>query len=175
MYSHGTVAGFHPPTRPIRPFPPTLIYYPFPVGPAAFWPFNSCWWGNCNFFWTVGYVEVPYYQYSPPNYVLAPQPQYEPPVYGEVSRDMPQLFLKDGSVLSVTDYWVVDDRLHFTMVEYEGGSPVEHDIPFDQLDLQKTIDVNTRRGFKFMLRNEPFDRYVQDHPGTPPGDAPPHD
>jgi len=103
-------------------------------------------------------------------------PQYEAPVYGEVSAELPQLYLKDGSILSVTDYWVVDDRLHFKIIEAEGAKPVEHDIPFDQLDLQKTIDVNTRRGFKFMLRNEPFEQYVRDHPDAPPADAtPPHD
>jgi hypothetical protein len=169
-------AGFRPSGRPIRPFPPVvIIVYPLLVGPPPLWQFNSCWWASCELFWNLSYVMVPYYQYSPPNYVMAPQ--YEAPmVYGEVSRDLPQLYLKDGSILSVTDYWVVDDRLHFKMIEADGARPVEHDIPFDQLDLQKTIDVNTRRGFTFMLRNEPFEQYVRDHPDTPPGDAtPPHD
>lgn len=162
---HGIGTVIHPPIRPIRPFPPiVVVYYPWPVGPATFWPFDSCWWGNCNFYGALGYVSVyNYQQYSPPNYVVAPQ--YEPPpVYGEVSMDLPQLYLKDGSILSVTDYWVVDDHLHFKMIEAEGAEPVEHDIPFDQLDLEKTIKANTARGFKFMLRDEPFDQYVRDHP-----------
>jgi hypothetical protein len=167
-------AGFRPAGAPIRRFPPVvIIFYPLIVGPPPLWQFNSCWWASCELFWTVNSVTVPYY--SPPNYVMAPQ--YEAPVvYGEVSTDLPQLYLRDGSVLSVTDYWVVDDRLHFKMIEAEGARPLEHDIPFDQLDLQKTIDVNTRRGFKIMLRNEPFEQYVRDHPDAPPGDAtPPHD
>jgi hypothetical protein len=167
-------AGFRPTGVPIRRFPPVvIIFYPLIVSPPPLWQFNSCWWASCELFWTVNSVTVPYY--SPPNYVVAPQ--YEAPVvYGEVSRDLPQLYLRDGSVLSVTDYWVVDDRLHFRMIEAEGAKPVEHDIPFDQLDLQKTIDVNTRRGFKFMLRNEPFEQYVRDHPDAPPGEeTPPHD
>ncbi len=85
-------------------------------------------------------------------------------MYGEESQDLPQLFLKDGTVLNVTDYWLVDDLLHFTMIEQEGTTPVEHVIPFEALDLQRTIDVNTGRGFHFMLRNEPVEQYMRDHP-----------
>jgi len=36
--------------------------------------------------------------------------------YGEERPDVPQLFLKDGTILNVTDYWLVDDQLHFTMI-----------------------------------------------------------
>jgi hypothetical protein len=90
--------------------------------------------------------------------------------------DLPQLYLKDGSILNVTDYWVVDNQLHFMMVEEEGAKPTEEVIPFDVLDLQKTVDANTRRGFRFMLRNEPFEQYVRDHPeGPPPEITPPHE
>jgi hypothetical protein len=97
-------------------------------------------------------------------------------VYGEEREDLPQLFLKDGTVLNVTDYWLVDDQLHFTMIEEEGGKPAEHMIPFDALDLQKTVDVDTGRGFRFMLRNEPLEQYVRDHPeGPPPVVTPPHE
>lgn len=95
---------------------------------------------------------------------------YETPiyVYGAKGRDLPQLFLKDGTILNVTDYWVVDGQLHFTMIEDDETKPMEHAIPFDALDLQKTVDSNTRRGFNFMLRNEPFEQYVRDHPEDPP-------
>jgi hypothetical protein len=95
--------------------------------------------------------------------------------YGEESPDLPQLFLKDGTILNVTDYWLVDDQLHFTMIEEEGGNPVEHVIPFDALDLQKSADVSKRRGFRFMLRNEPVEQYLRDHPeGAPPALTLPH-
>jgi len=162
--SAGALGGswFHPPRRPIRPFPPVVVvYYPLLIGPAQLWQFDS-WWASYELLWAFGDSTAPYYQYSPPNYVVAPQ--YEPAVYGEESEDLPQLNLKDGSILSVTDYWVVEGRLHFTMIEQEGAKPVEHDIPFEALDLQKTIDANTRRGFRFMLRNEAFEQYVRDHP-----------
>lgn len=89
-------------------------------------------------------------------------------VYGQEREDFPQLFLKDGTILSVTDYWVVDGQLHFMMMEENGMKPAEHVIPFDALDLQTTVDANTQRGFRFMLRNEPFEQYVRDHPEGPP-------
>jgi hypothetical protein len=167
-------AGFRYPRRPIRPFPPVLIVYgsPFLFG-EPFWGWNSCWW-TCDLFWpwTLDYTTVS--SPGPTNYVSQ---VYETPVYdyGEERPDLPQLVLKDGTVLNVTDYWLVDDQLHFTMIEQDGGQPVEHVIPFAALDLRKTTDVNTGRGFRFVLRDEPFEQYVRDHPeGSPPVITPPH-
>jgi hypothetical protein len=57
----------------------------------------------------------------------------------------------------------VENHLHFK-VEETGVRPVEQVIPFEELDLQKTIDANTQRGFRFLLRNEPFEQYLRDHP-----------
>jgi hypothetical protein len=66
-------------------------------------------------------------------------------------------------------------QLHFTTIE-EDGTKAEHLIPFEALDLQTTVDANTRRGFRFMLRNEPFEQYVCDHPeGPAPVATPPHE
>jgi hypothetical protein len=49
-------------------------------------------------------------------------------------------------------------------------------IDLDELDLQQTIDVATQRGFRFMLRNEPMEQYLQHHPDlTPPVAPPPKD
>jgi hypothetical protein len=170
-------ARVRPPRRPpIYPFPPVLVIYTFPglLGPP-FWGLNSCWWGNCDLFWPwpLGYIPVSFP--APTNYVSQ---VYETPVYvyGDERPDLPQLFLKDGTILNVTDYWLVDDQLHFTMTEEEGGKPAEHVVPFDALDLQRTVNVNTGRGFRFMLRNEPFEQYVRDHPeGSPPVITPPHE
>jgi hypothetical protein len=102
----------------------------------------------------------------------APQ-VYETPVYdyGE-ERTLPRLYLKDGTIVSVTDYWLVDDQLHFTIQE-DDEKPVEQAIPFDELDLQKTVDANTRRGFRFVLRDEPFEQYLRDHPDGAPPAVPP--
>ena len=161
--------GFRPIRRPVRPFPPVLvIYQPIFVFGGPFWGLNACWWATCNPLWlgTLDYTTVS--SPGPANYV----PQvYETPVfaYGEERADVPQLFLKDGTILNVTDYWLVDDQLHFLMADQDGAKPTEHVMPFEALDLQTTVDTNTRRGFRFILRNEPFEQYLRDHPeGAPP-------
>jgi hypothetical protein len=169
-------AGFRSPWRPIRPFPRVLVIYesPFLLG-GAFWGSNFCWWATCDFFgaWTLDYATPS----SPgPTAYISQGYDISANVYGEERADLPQLFLKDGTVLNVTDYWVVDDQLHFTMIEENGVKPGERVIPFDALDLQTTVDANTRRGFRFMLRNQPLEQYLRDHPeGTPALATPPHE
>jgi hypothetical protein len=176
---------YHPP-RPIQPVPPVFPIYPYPIfwgGPyygfgwgwgwGWGWGLSSCWWWpTCDLFWNYGltYNSVPFYGYGPSSYA-APPATYEYPQYtysyGDERWDLPQLYLKDGSVLNVTDYWLIDDQLHYSMIEQ--GKPVEHVIPFDQLDLQTTVNVASQRGFRFVLRNEPVEQYLQHHPdATPP-------
>jgi hypothetical protein len=173
------------PYRPYGPYPrifPRRLVYPigpfFPgfVGPSlGFWEgpyfglgefglglgYNPIWWQNCGLL------------YSP--YGCNALPAYY--VFGGDERDLAQLYLTDGTIYNVTDYWLVDNQLHFTTVEESGTKVVEHTIDFNQLDLQKTIDADTQRGFRFVLRNEPIEQYLRDHPssGTPalPQNAPP--
>jgi hypothetical protein len=57
------------------------------------------------------------------------------------------LVLKDGSVYGVTDYWLEGGRLHY-LASYGGTN----DIAIEQLDLQKTVDLNWSLGTKFVLR-----------------------
>ena len=159
-----------PPFRPIRPFPPVVRFYIFPAVSGPYWPSNFCWWATCDYFWTSAllYNSAPLDVWNPANSFLSPPFQSPVDVYGEEKPDSPQLFLKDGTSLYVTDYWVVDDQLHFMITQEDGMKPEEQVMPFDELDLQKTIDVNTNRGFRFLLRNEPFEQYVRDHPEGPP-------
>jgi hypothetical protein len=166
------LGAFRAPTRPIRPWPPVFrVYAPtFLILGNPFWGFNFCWWATCGLYWTSGFIDNPLPSYDSGPVAYSPQ-AYETPVYiyGEEGLQMPQLFLKDGSVINVTDYWVVDDLLYFTLIQEEGGKAVEQVILFDELDLQKTVDVNSRRGFRVVLRNEPIEQYLRDHPdGTPP-------
>jgi hypothetical protein len=162
------------PIRPIRPIPPVIfVYSPRFYYGDPFWRLNSCWSANCELlFWPVTYGYTNISSPGPANYVLQAA---ETPVsvYGGEREDFPQLFLKDGTILNVTDYWVVDGDLHFTVIEAIGQKPVEHSIPFDELDLQRTIDANTARGFRFILRNEPYQQYLRDHPEGPPTALPP--
>ena len=125
------------------------------------------WWANCGPAWVWGFCgEWRLPEYPVENYVVPPPVVYEYPeyVYYGGQRDLVLLFLKDGTVYSVTDYWFVKDEVHFTTLEEGGTKAVEQVIGLDELDLQKTIDVNTRRGFRFVRRDEPLEQYLRDHP-----------
>lgn len=177
----GGVGLYHP--RPIGPWRPRPIYpiygygYPWFFGGYypwlwSSWNYNSCWYVNAYpcWDWGLGSNYVPFYSYIQPNY-YAPPLSYQ--YYGGGSRELPELYMKDGSVYNVTDYWVVDNQLHFMVLE--GRKSVEHVVDVDELDLQATIDANTDRGFRFVLRNEPMQQYEKDHPNEPPPEwtAPP--
>lgn len=166
---------FHSRPYPIQPRPPVFPVFGFPFfrggpwwgfGPA--WGFSSYWWRwtTCHeYLWPFGYDVLSFYQFVPGTADVVPSyPVSHEYLYGEEGQDHPQLFLRDGTVYDVTDYWVVNGQLHFTMLEQGGTKPVEHVIGFDELDLQTTIDVNTARGFRFVLRNQPIEKYLGPNP-----------
>jgi len=166
------------PIRPILPIGPSpIFFYPPYYGFGLELEFNPLWWQNCSAFldWNFGCGAVPYGGFNDfDNEFYAPGPvspdefANEYPEneiwYGTEPRQLVELYLKDGTVYDVTDYWLVNDQLHFTTVE--NGKSVEHEIPFDELDLQKTVDVNTERGFNFVLRDEPIEQYLEENPGA---------
>ena len=191
------VSGINFRRRPIHPRP---IFPIFPV--SGFWGgpffgfdwgwgygFNSLWWPGCDPYWGWGFGcnaysnYGPYYGYGGYGYGLGtyvPPPLYEasPRVYGGYgrgARELPEIYLKDGTVYSVTDYWVVNGELHFTMADESGTKSVEHVIALDELDLQRSIDENALRGFRFVLRNEPLQQYMDHHQDSapPPAEPPP--
>ena len=155
--------------RPV-PFRPRPIYF---FGPRtqfrwfwAVWSYNSCAWVNCYFWnWSPSYNAVPFFEYSP-----APAYPYSLYLFYGQGRELPQLFLKDGTVYGVTDYWLVDQELHFKVFDERRGKPVEQVIPLEDLDQQTTVDANTRRGFRFVLRDEPLEEYLEHHPNQAPPD-----
>jgi len=59
------------------------------------------------------------------------------------------LYLKDGEVYALDDYWVEDGKLHYT-----SGS-AEDAVDIDQIDMQKTVEVNASRGVSFTLKPKP--------------------
>jgi hypothetical protein len=155
--------GPHPRIFPRRLVYPIGPFFPGFVGPGlGFWGgsyfglgdfglglgYSPIWWQNC------GLLYAPYGCNAFPAYY----------VFGGDERDLAQLYLTDGAIYNVTDYWLVDGQLHFTTVEESGTKVVERTIDFNQLDLQKTIDADTQRGFRFVLRNEPIEQYLRDHP-----------
>jgi hypothetical protein len=114
------------------------------------------------------------YSLGPGNPQPPPQTEIQnwPIYYGEGNSQYVQLYMNDGTVYNVIDYWLVNGELHFKMLEDNGSKVAGHTIDFSQLDLQKTIDVNTDRGFRFVLRNEPLEQYLKDHPNGDEPDAP---
>jgi hypothetical protein len=161
----GFVVRSRAPIFPIRPFfplfPPTwyeafrVPFFAYGVGLG----FESAWLPRCGLS-LYGCAALPLY---PPIYV-----------YGEETIQRPQLALKDGTIYNVTDYWLVNGQLHFRTLEDGGAKSVEHVIDLNQLDSQKTMDLDAQRGFRFVLRNEPLEQYLRDHPEMgAPGAAPP--
>src|SRR5712664_3395886 len=152
--------------------------------------FNSLWWPTCGpsvgWGWGFDCYPVPFYGfgvygyggygnggYGFENYVVPQTYEYPEYVYGEEERNLIWLYLKDGTAYGVTDYWLVDGQMHFSMVEDEATTSAEHAIPLDELDLPRTIDVNTRRGFRVVFRDEPWQEYLKHHPDLTPPDLPP--
>lgn len=188
-----------PPRGPIiprRPFSPILPVPPpgFGVFGIPFFGLGFGWgiyggaWLGCEplLYWGYACNGLPAYEYNfgafatpVQPYAAQPQPGMEiqsAPVYysGEPNSQYPQLVLKDGTIYYVTDYWLLNGELHYKTVEEHGTKVVEHTIDMDDLDLQKTIDVDTERGFRFVLRNEPLEQYFIDHPSSEsPEEAPP--
>jgi hypothetical protein len=56
------------------------------------------------------------------------------------------IFLKNGAEFDVTSYWFESGKLHYTLAD--GG---EIAIGVDQIDLQRTVQQNARRGIQFSL------------------------
>jgi hypothetical protein len=81
------------------------------------------------------------------------QPWENPnPDTGNVAESAPTvlLYMKDGTTVPATDYWVADAKLHYR-ITYGG----EEAIDLSQLDLQRTVDENAKRGVRFTLKPQP--------------------
>ena len=69
------------------------------------------------------------------------------------ARPITLLFLKNGWMGGLTDYWVEDGRLHY--VTSYGG---EDSVPLAQIDFDRTVGLNAERGVEFVLRPRPRSR-----------------
>jgi hypothetical protein len=134
----------------------------FVVGPSFGW--------HPRFYPRYRYFFDPY-RFSVMDFV-SPVPTFQPsfvpfaPTYffvGSQSASRPQLVFKDGTTYSVADYWRVDDQLHFITSEEGGTKSVPRTVPFADLDVQRTTDANTVQGFKFRIRDEPIEQWLQHH------------
>ena len=109
---------------------------------------------------------VPYPVPYPVWNFIAPLPTYV--FVGSASVTHPQLVFKDSTTYTVTDYWRVNDQLHFIAIEEGGTKSVPHTLPFDDLDVQATTDANTAQGFRFVIRDEPIEQWLKHHPQRAP-------
>jgi hypothetical protein len=111
------------------------------------------------------YVPVPFPYPDPVPYpvwnFIAPSPTYV--FVGSASPSHPQLVFKDGTTYTVTDYWRVNDQLHFITIEEGATKSVPHTVPFAELDVQRTTDANAAQGFRFVLRDEPIEQWLEHH------------
>jgi len=92
---------------------------------------------------------------------IAPSPSYV--FVGSASPSHPQLVFNDGRTYIVTDYWRVNDQLHFITIEEGGTKSVPHTMPLGELDVQRTTDANAAQGFRFVLRDEPIEQWLEHH------------
>jgi hypothetical protein len=111
------------------------------------------------------YESAPSNEFNPSRFAYPPE---EPAKTGGGSSSDATvvLFLKDGTVYAVTEYWVADNKLHY--VTNYGG---ENAIDLDTIDMQRTVDVNAKRGVTITLRPTPQTQAAPDAPPVPP-DAP---
>jgi hypothetical protein len=97
-------------------------------------------------------------QYSAPNFILT-LPTYL--LVGSASTIRPQLVFKDGTTYTVSDYWRADDQLHFITLEEGGTKSVPHTVPFDSLDVERTKEAAAEQGFRFVIRDEPLQQWLE--------------
>jgi len=60
------------------------------------------------------------------------------------------IYLKNGSVLTVRDYWMIDGELHYILM-----SGVQRMVNLDSVDLPRTNTENAKSGVKFIFKSEP--------------------
>jgi hypothetical protein len=60
------------------------------------------------------------------------------------------IYLKNGSVLTVRDYWMIDGELHYILIS---GS--QRTVNLDLVDLPRTNTENAKSGVRFIFKSEP--------------------
>lgn len=85
-----------------------------------------------------------------PNYYFLPE---VPEQTNTQQKPTVKLVLKDGTIFDVYSYWLENNQL-FYITTYN----IKTSIPVDDLDLQKTVDLNQKLGVTFSLSNKPPDQ-----------------
>ena len=76
------------------------------------------------------------------------------PTTGNAAASAPSvlLYFKDGTMYAASEYWFAGSKLHF--IVNDAG---EWATGMDELDLQRTVDENAKRGVPFTLKQNPND------------------
>jgi hypothetical protein len=80
------------------------------------------------------------------------------------------IYMKNGSVLTVRDYWMIDGELHYLLM-----SGVQRTVNLDLVDLPRTNTENAKSGVKFIFKSEPSvtaPAQPEAEPGSPNEPAP---
>jgi hypothetical protein len=93
------------------------------------------------------------------NYMYVPPREPSSPEEIEAEKVLFVLYMKNGAVYAVTNYWVGDGKLHY-LTSYGG----ENTIDLNDLDVQKTVDVNASRGVEFTLKPAPDQKQQNPQP-----------
>jgi hypothetical protein len=60
------------------------------------------------------------------------------------------IYLKNGAVLTVRDYWMVDGELHYLLT-----SGAQRTVNLELVDLPRTNNENAKSGVRFIFKSEP--------------------
>jgi hypothetical protein len=60
------------------------------------------------------------------------------------------IYMKNGSILTVRDYWMIDGELHYILM-----SGVQRMVNLNLVDLPRTNTENAKSGVKFIFKSEP--------------------
>lgn len=130
-------------------YPP---YAPYPYDPDAYPPTVGY---DPNY--APGYSLGPNSSASPNSSIYAPtspaNPNWDTSVNAATSVTPPPvpvvIYLKDGTSLLPSDYWIVDNTFHYVL----GGE--EFTVDLGRVDLKRTNDANYKAGATFWLKSAP--------------------
>ncbi len=80
------------------------------------------------------------------------------------------IYMKNGSILTVRDYWMIDGELHYILM-----SGVQRTVNLELVDLPRTNTENAKSGVKFIFKSEPSitaPAQPDAEPGSPNGPPP---
>ena len=60
------------------------------------------------------------------------------------------IYMKNGSILTVRDYWMIDGELHYILM-----SGAQRTVNLESVDLPRTNTENAKSGVKFIFKSEP--------------------